>query len=134
MMHNYSAIVDSASWYYQSNLTSCSALYKFLTENKHIITHDPSEADYIIINSCGVFKDTENSSINLYKKYHSLKKEDAKIIMYGCLVKINPKILESLDLITITFEENDKLDNIFYQNIKLIKFLLFVITILNKNY
>lgn len=118
LLKHYTILIDSANWYCQSNLTSCSALYRYLIKNGHKITHAPSQADFIIINSCGVFKDTEDVTIALFKKYYSLKRKDAQIIMYGCLVKINKDLLANLDLIAVSFEESWKLDDIFCNNIK----------------
>lgn len=117
-MNRLTIFIDSANWYCQSNLIASSSLYQYLVKNDHKITQNPSEADYIIINSCGVFKDTENASLDLYKKYYSLKRKDAKIIMFGCLVKINLNLFTPLDIITISFGDNKKLDGIFYNHIK----------------
>jgi tRNA A37 methylthiotransferase MiaB len=117
-MHQYKVLIDSGNWLCQSNLVLCSSLYKYLQANNHQIVHDPSEADYIIINSCGVFDETENVSIDLFKKYYSLKKKSANIIICGCLPKINNESLKNFDLLIINFEDNEKLDDIFFNTIK----------------
>ena len=38
--------------------------------------------------------------------------------MFGCLIKINQKLIKSLDLIPIDFNEGKKFDQIFYKKIK----------------
>jgi tRNA A37 methylthiotransferase MiaB len=45
--------------------------------------------------------------------YASLKKKDATIIMFGCLVKIDGQSLETLDLVRIDSDETYKLDEYF---------------------
>ncbi|MCX6667992.1 MAG: radical SAM protein [Euryarchaeota archaeon] len=112
-MESYKVLIDSAIWTCEPNLVGCSMLYRYLIKNGHTITHDPSQADFIIINSCGFLKETEDKSLNLFQKYYSLKKKHAAIIMYGCLVKINEKQVASLDLIAIGYDETSKLDQIF---------------------
>lgn len=117
-MESYKVLIDSAIWTCESNLVSCSMLYRYLIENGHTITYDPTHADFIIINSCGFFKKTEDKSLNLFQKYHSLKKKNATVIMFGCLVKINKNKLASLDLFLVGHNETSKLDQIFYKKNK----------------
>lgn len=112
-MESYKVFIDSALWTCEPNLVSCSMLYRYLIENGHTITYDPAQADFIIINSCGFFKKTEDISLNLFQKYYSLKKKNATIIMFGCLVKINENRLTSLDLLPVSHNETSKLDQIF---------------------
>jgi tRNA A37 methylthiotransferase MiaB len=89
-----------------------------MLENGHEITTIPSEADFIIINSCGFIKDREELSIHLFKNCYSQKRENAKIIMFGCLVKINKEEINSLDLTPIDFNEGYKFDETFYTKVK----------------
>ncbi|KYK30473.1 MAG: hypothetical protein AYK22_03880, partial [Thermoplasmatales archaeon SG8-52-3] len=53
-----------------------------------------------------------------FDKYHKQKKENASIIMFGCLIKIDKEKIEKLDLIPIDFNEGKKFDEIFYNKIK----------------
>ena len=118
-MSHYKVLIDSASWECLPNLVSCSKIYRYMIQNGHQITDDASESDFIIINTCGVFEKSENFSIDLFKKYSKLKKDDAKIIMVGCLVKINKRLIESLGTEAMSYDELEKLDNIFYNNIRI---------------
>ncbi len=117
-MKSYKVYIDSAAWICEANLVGTSRIYQYLIKNGHEIIKNPSEADFIIINSCGLTKMRRNLTINFFKKYHSKKKEKAKIIMFGCLIKIDKKIINSLDLIPIDFYEENKFDEIFYNKIK----------------
>jgi ribosomal protein S12 methylthiotransferase len=117
MMKSYKINFDSANRLCESNLLSSSMIHRYMIENGHKIISDPSKADFIIIDSCGFTKDFEDKSISLFKEY-CLKKENAKIIMFGCLVKINKKLIDSLDVYSIDFNECEKFDKIFYNKTK----------------
>ena len=116
-MKSYNVYLDSSAWVCESNLIGCSTIYRYMLENGHKITDNPSKADYIIINSCGLTKNHIDRSITLYKKYNS-QKENSTIIMYGCLIKINPELVDSLDVYPIDFNEGKKFDKIFYKTKK----------------
>ena len=117
-MKTYTVYINSTLWSCESNLVGCSKIYHYLLSNNHKITKDPSKADYIIINSCGVVQDTINKTIQLYNQYYSKKKKSASIIIYGCLVKIDNDLVKTLDVYPISFEENSKLDSFFFNNSK----------------
>jgi tRNA A37 methylthiotransferase MiaB len=117
-MKSYKIFVDSANWLCEINILGYSMINRYMIENDHKIIDDPKEADFIIINSCGFTKDHEDNSIVLFKKYYSKKEKKASIIMLGCLIKINKKLIDSLDIYPIDFNEGKKLDKIFYKKIK----------------
>jgi tRNA A37 methylthiotransferase MiaB len=117
-MKSYKVYIDSAAWMCEGNIIGTSRIYRYLLENGHGITTKPSEADFIIINSCGFIKDREHLSVYLFENFNSQKKEKAKIIMFGCLIKINQKLIESLDLIPIDLNEGNKFDEIFFNKTK----------------
>lgn len=117
-MNSYKIFIDSAAWLCEGNLIESSRIYRYIIDNGHRLIINPSEADFIIINTCGFIKEREVKSVDLLKKYNSLKKESAKIIMFGCLVKINPGLMNSLDIYTIDLDEDEKLDKIFYKKTK----------------
>ncbi len=52
------------------------------------------EADFVVINSCGVIQKTENKII---RKIKSLKKNKKKIILAGCLPLINSKVKDMVE-------------------------------------
>jgi tRNA A37 methylthiotransferase MiaB len=117
-MESYKVYIDSAAWMCEGNIVGLSRIYRYLLENDHKIIKNPSKADYIIINSCGFVKSREEWSLYLFENYYAKKKENASIIMFGCLIKINNKLVSSLDLIQIDFNELKKFDNIFYKRKK----------------
>lgn len=116
-MQSYKVLVDT-SVKCLSNIVESSRIYRYLIENGHEVTDDESEADFIIINSCGATKVNQDRYINLFHKYYSLKEKNARIIMFGCLVKIDEERLRPLDVCLISFEESYKLDTFFYSKTK----------------
>jgi len=117
-MKSYKVILDS-HWLCNVNLVESSIIYKFLTENGHEIICDPSEADFIIISTCGVTNRMHDHYKELIKKYSSLKKDNGVIIVFGCLVKIAPEKLDSEKIELISYEERHKLDKLFYRTNKI---------------
>ena len=117
-MKSYKIYIDNANRNCEVSIVDSSRIYHYMLENGHKIIDNPSKADYIIINSCGFNRSHEVRSANLFKKYNSLKKENASIIIFGCLVKINPELINSLDVYPIDFNEGNKFDEIFYNKTK----------------
>jgi len=117
-MESYKIFIDSASKNCEVSLIDSSRIYHYMLENGHKITDTPIEADFIIINSCGFIKAYEDITIGLFNKYNSQKKENAKIVIFGCLIKINKKLVNSLDAYLIDLNQGDKFDEIFYQKVK----------------
>jgi len=115
-MKSYQILIKSAHPRCSLNTVSSSMIYRYLVQNNHKITNDISKADFIIINSCGFHKKTRDATINLYNSFYNQKKQNAKIIMFGCLIKIDNELLRPLDLIQIDFKDDLLLDKYFYQN------------------
>ncbi len=56
---------------------------------KNFIRSSLKEADFVLINSCGIIQKTENKIIKTIKQ---LKSKNKEVILTGCLVKISPEI------------------------------------------
>lgn len=69
---------------------------KFFTTNKCIITRDAAQADLIVFYACGLTKECENDSLRVLEKLQSTKRAEAKLIAWGCLTKINPRLLATV--------------------------------------
>jgi threonylcarbamoyladenosine tRNA methylthiotransferase CDKAL1 len=78
------------------NIGETEQISGFLKKNKFIITKKVSMADFIIINTCSVKMVTEQRMISRIQKFLSEKKDNAKIIVTGCLAKTNKTQLEKL--------------------------------------
>jgi ribosomal protein S12 methylthiotransferase len=120
-MKCYTVFLDSAHKQCELNTVSSSMIYRYLLQNGHKITTNAQSADFIIINSCGYHQDLRDKSVALYQTYHAIKKPNSKIIMYGCLVKIDNEKVSSLDLIPISFTDNSLLDKLFFQKMNYAK-------------
>jgi tRNA A37 methylthiotransferase MiaB len=102
-----------------SNQINAAIIFNYLIQNNHQITYKPSKADFIIVVSCGVVESTREEYKKLIEKYNSLKKKKAIVIVFGCLVKIDKKLVETIDAIPISFNERKKLDDFFFKSIKI---------------
>ena len=63
-----------------------------------IETKDPRDADVIVINTCSVRKESENKAIDAIKRLNAIKKDEkVKLIVTGCMVKLNPYKLTNIE-------------------------------------
>jgi len=62
-----------------------------LKELNYYQVNDPNEADLIIINTCSVRSESENKAIEALKRYGKVAdQKGSKILVTGCMVKLNP--------------------------------------------
>ena len=88
-----------------------SRYYNYFLENEWKPTQRMEKADLIFIFSCGCFNSSEKRTLNTIKMALEKKATHAKIIVTGCLIKINRKVLNGSYTILPT-EELDTLDKI----------------------
>jgi len=70
----------------------------FLALNNFSLAHSPEKADFVILNSCAVKKATENKMVNRISKLKKQsEKHNFKLIVSGCLPKINPQRISAID-------------------------------------
>jgi ribosomal protein S12 methylthiotransferase len=93
-------------------------IHRYLLENGHRITEQAQDADFIIINTCGTLDRNRDESIALYEKYLTAKKPDTKIILFGCLIKIDGERLRNLNASLVGFTDGKILDEFFSQTKK----------------
>jgi MiaB/RimO family radical SAM methylthiotransferase len=55
-----------------------------------------TDADYIVFFACGLTDPQEKDSLLLIRKFQTQKRKDAKLVVWGCLPKINPKSLKEI--------------------------------------
>lgn len=78
------------------NLVDSEKLTKFLLKEGYVFTDDISNASLVIINTCGFIQDAKKESIETIFSILEEKPKDAKVIVYGCLVKRYEKVLKNL--------------------------------------
>ncbi|MFH1240573.1 MAG: tRNA (N(6)-L-threonylcarbamoyladenosine(37)-C(2))-methylthiotransferase [Candidatus Diapherotrites archaeon] len=72
------------------NLAETEQIMGFLKKENFKLVKEPEKADFIIINTCAVKDQTENRMINRIKKLFTIsKKKKSKLIVFGCLPKVN---------------------------------------------
>ncbi|MEM2143828.1 MAG: radical SAM protein [Candidatus Jordarchaeaceae archaeon] len=69
---------------------------EFFRKNKLTITKDLSQADLIVFYACGLTEQKEKDSLAVISKLQAKSKPTAKLIVWGCLPKINPKALSTV--------------------------------------
>jgi len=74
---------------------------KYLFKEEYNLTDNFKEADLIIFYACGLTLKAENNSIKMIEDINKNKKESAEFIIWGCLPKINPKIMLNKDDVII---------------------------------
>lgn len=80
-----------------ANLAETEQLKGHLREQNAILVDREEEADYIILNTCGVKKETENSMLNRIRKLNAVsQKNDSQLLVVGCLPKINSQSISSV--------------------------------------
>jgi tRNA A37 methylthiotransferase MiaB len=95
-----------------------SLLIEYLASNGWKISNDFKEANLILLGTCGFDKFAEDRSIE-YISVVEKKKNNSKLIVFGCLPSINEKkLLEKFNIITITPRTLDKLDEIINASTK----------------
>lgn len=71
-------------------------LERFLINNGMSITKDSAVADIVIFYACGLTQQKERDSLDIIKKFKTKIKSDAKLLVWGCLPKINPRSLKGI--------------------------------------
>jgi MiaB/RimO family radical SAM methylthiotransferase len=85
----------------------------YLEANNLVYTQDFKEADLIIVSTCAALKSREDLSKTAVSWYLKQKHQNAKIVVAGCLGKINPEVKnEFKDLAFISPREIDTLDDL----------------------
>lgn len=89
--------------------------YRYFIKNGLRPADDPKKADIILVHSCGGFKISEESSILTLEKALKVKSKSSKVIMTGCLPKINKKALSPYDeALIVPTEDLGILDSIIH--------------------
>lgn len=104
--------IKSVSQKCDNNFYLVEKLNNFFKFNNYEIVNDAFIADVIILSTCGFCNYTEKLSIKIIEDYKE-KYKNKKIIITGCLPKINPEVIKKMDLIPVGFAEMDKFNILF---------------------
>lgn len=91
----------------------------YLETNNLEYTQDVKQADLIIVSTCAALKSREDLSKTAVTWYQEQKRQDAKIVVAGCLGKINPDVKkEFAEVAFISPREIDALDDLIAAKIR----------------
>lgn len=94
-------------------------IQEYLLRNGWLLINEVSSADLIVIGTCGVISKNERISLAAIKNITSKRSPSSKVIITGCLPKINPgKIREFGDFIFVPTRELDQFDEVLNSRIK----------------
>jgi ribosomal protein S12 methylthiotransferase len=69
------------------NLVDSEVMIGILLKAGYEVTADPKEADFLVVNTCGFLESSRQEGIQTIQDLFDLKKEDAKVIVAGCMVQ-----------------------------------------------
>lgn len=91
----------------------------YLETNNLEYTQDVKQADLIIVSTCAALKSREDLSKTAVTWYQEQKRQDAKIVVAGCLGKINPDVKkEFAEVAFISPREIEALDDLIAAKIR----------------
>ena len=108
----YKVLISTLTVSCRPSCVQSGQIYHYLLSNNHQIVKDESKADFIIFNTCGFINWFEESTELVIKYFINLKKK-VKLIVVGCMVKINrDRIAKYNDVIII--DDLKDLDRYFF--------------------
>lgn len=90
---------------------------EYFSDNGFVLTNSPALADYIFIISCGFNEDSTNRCLKHIENLKKIKKQNSKMVLFGCLPKINKDVIKDKDIVTI--DNLDEVDSIFFSKKKI---------------
>jgi MiaB/RimO family radical SAM methylthiotransferase len=91
----------------------------YLETNSLEYTQDFKQADLIIVSTCAALKSREDLSKTAVTWYLEQKHRDAKIVVAGCLGKINPEVTKEFEEVSfISPREIDALDDLIAAKVR----------------
>jgi MiaB/RimO family radical SAM methylthiotransferase len=69
---------------------------EFLKRNNWTITDELKHADLIVFHACGLTSLAQKTSIEAVREIHAKKKAEARLVVWGCLPRINPQLLKEV--------------------------------------
>ena len=75
------------------NRYDAAQLKALLEKNGITVTDDPAQADTLVVNTCGLTRGNEKLSREIINKVKHHSSNGSRLIICGCLPKINPEAL-----------------------------------------
>ena len=96
-----------------NNGYSSTQIHNFFEQNGYRLTNEPRTADYIIISTCGFDQERERQSRAIVDEHVERYGADKKIIVCGCLTKINPGLFDPSKVTAIGPRELGRFNSLF---------------------
>lgn len=77
------------------NLVDSEVMIGILLKNGYEVTAEPEDADFLVVNTCGFLESARQEGIQTIKNLFEIKKDDAKVIVAGCMVQKHSGELKS---------------------------------------
>ena len=74
---------------------------EFFVKNNSTMVNMPSAADIVVFYACGLTEPKEQDSLIIIRNLKKQMKPSAKLVVWGCLPKINPKSLKAVNITQI---------------------------------
>jgi tRNA A37 methylthiotransferase MiaB len=78
------------------NRLDAARIERFLAVNGWKIVDNINNADLVLFNACGLKDESQTDSSNIIRHIYRSKTDAARVIVSGCLPKINPMLLKTL--------------------------------------
>jgi tRNA A37 methylthiotransferase MiaB len=78
------------------NRIDCTQLQNYFAKNGWQIAEDYKDADLILFDTCALTQDTANISLRIIKEIKQNMRKGSKLIVCGCLPKIDPELLRTV--------------------------------------
>lgn len=96
-----------------------SRLHCFFEMNGFPLTKDPFQAEFIIITTCGFDGERESCAVSLVRSFLRDHARRARIIVCGCLPRMNQEIARDKRIISVGLNEMSRLNDIFSAEVKI---------------
>ena len=107
----YKVLLDSANFFCKPNIILVSQVEKFVKKNNHTITKDISDADFLVLNTCGFDDKRETLYFEILTDMFKKMKKGSKVIALGCVSVISDQLQKQFpDLLIV--QDLSKLDEI----------------------
>jgi MiaB/RimO family radical SAM methylthiotransferase len=102
-----------------NNGYSSTQVLNFFLKNNFGMTDDPGDADYIVVSTCGFDQERENESFAVVDGLVRDYGEGRRVVVCGCLAKINPESFKDLGVTLIGPKEHDTFNAVFNACVKI---------------
>jgi len=106
----YKILIISSNGRCKSNIQKCEQVRRYCERNNHTLVDTLEEADFIVVDTCGVTTYYESRSLNLIQEILHVKTVEIPVISVGCINRINPEAVREISENVHIVEDLTRLD------------------------